>query len=371
MRSFLPARFVGCCSGAAIMALAAASSAEAAVIAYEGFDYAAGDLATQGGGTGWTAAWTKNGNGTGNVVDDSLAYTDSAGNQLAVSGGRGFFSGQTANGDYHRDLAMQGDMDGTTTWWSFVGQRLAPHPTEDENVARASSLQIRNTVTTTPSQERLAVGKGTTAPPSVTYNWGLLHTGNVANSANSTEPILEQAFLVVRIDHSGDSTVADKAWLWVNPRLDQTPDVAMADVAMTDVTSPAAIDFSFNRVRAFAGNANASGPYADFAVDEIRLGNNYVDVAPIAPSGDADFDNDSDVDGADFVIWQRGLGTGTTNGQGDADGNGVVNGADLGVWKGEFATAEPVAGAVPEPAAVALAGCVVVALGGPRRRRAT
>jgi hypothetical protein len=88
---------------------------------------------------------------------------------------------------------------------------------------------------------------------------------------------------------------------------------------------------------------------------------------------DADFDNDGDVDGSDFLTWQRGVGinSGATNAQGDADGNGAINGADLDIWQGDFGpAAHPVAGAVPEPASVLL---TLTAIGGAlaiaRRRR--
>ena len=88
----------------------------------------------------------------------------------------------------------------------------------------------------------------------------------------------------------------------------------------------------------------------------------------------ADFNDDSIVDGADFLIWQRGLGLAgqTTNANGDADGNGTVNGADLAVWKGAFGTpgAVPAVGAVPEPATALLAAMGVVAAMSTRRRRA-
>lgn len=52
----------------------------------------------------------------------------------------------------------------------------------------------------------------------------------------------------------------------------------------------------------------------------------------------ADFDDDDDVDGLDFLMWQRGRGQ---SGQfittyGDADRNGFVNQGDFGSWKGQF-----------------------------------
>jgi hypothetical protein len=74
-----------------------------------------------------------------------------------------------------------------------------------------------------------------------------------------------------------------------------------------------------------------------------------------ASANDADFDNDGDVDGADFLTWQRGVGVGTTNAQGDANGDSIVNGADLTVWRNDFGPASvPAAGAVPEPGGAAL-----------------
>jgi hypothetical protein len=53
-----------------------------------------------------------------------------------------------------------------------------------------------------------------------------------------------------------------------------------------------------------------------------------------------DFDGDNDVDGADFLIWQRNLGrVNAGQNQGDANHDGVVNGADLTQIKINFGTA--------------------------------
>jgi hypothetical protein len=88
----------------------------------------------------------------------------------------------------------------------------------------------------------------------------------------------------------------------------------------------------------------------------------------------ADFDSDLDVDGGDFLIWQRGLGSGAEHELGDANGDGVVDAIDLAAWNVQFGTSASVAaaGAVPEP--IALITCISASLGlffltGTRRRR--
>jgi hypothetical protein len=89
-------------------------------------------------------------------------------------------------------------------------------------------------------------------------------------------------------------------------------------------------------------------------------------------AADADFDNDGDVDGRDFLVWQRGVGTnsGATNSQGDANGDGAVNGADLALWRSRFGTTavQATVGAVPEPASLALAALAALAASVRRRK---
>jgi hypothetical protein len=84
-----------------------------------------------------------------------------------------------------------------------------------------------------------------------------------------------------------------------------------------------------------------------------------------------DFDGNDVVDGADFLIWQRFVGTGTLQTQGDANGDGAVNGADLQIWRDAFGQPGVAAavGAIPEPSALALVGLAVLVIGGRRRER--
>jgi hypothetical protein len=79
-----------------------------------------------------------------------------------------------------------------------------------------------------------------------------------------------------------------------------------------------------------------------------------------AAAGDPDFNGDGNVDGQDFLVWQRGFGlTGQTNNDnGDADGNGIVNADDLTLWRSGFGSAVAAAGAVPEPSSALLAAFV-------------
>jgi hypothetical protein len=83
---------------------------------------------------------------------------------------------------------------------------------------------------------------------------------------------------------------------------------------------------------------------SDSAVDDATL-----TVAPPA----ADFDGDDDVDGADFLLWQRGLGQNVldvfTGGLGDGDF--VVDEGDLEIWAAQFGSAGSIS--VPEPGTLA------------------
>ncbi|MCG8450507.1 MAG: peptidylprolyl isomerase [Pirellulales bacterium] len=72
---------------------------------------------------------------------------------------------------------------------------------------------------------------------------------------------------------------------------------------------------------------------------------------------DGDYDFDGDVDGTDFLIWQRSFGS-TTDVAADNNGDAIVNAADLAPWVNNYGT--PVlasaVSAVPEPSSLMLLG---------------
>jgi hypothetical protein len=111
------------------------------------------------------------------------------------------------------------------------------------------------------------------------------------------------------------------------------------------------ISVQFDAGSTTRGLTRLLGPIQSFTFTgtEASIDNVFVD----AVATSADFDADGDVDGADFLRWQRGVGSPNPGlAQGDGDMDADVDGADLAVWRGKLtATQSPVA-TVPEPAAL-------------------
>jgi hypothetical protein len=104
-----------------------------------------------------------------------------------------------------------------------------------------------------------------------------------------------------------------------------------ADINATSSSDPGAVDLLFS------------------LVDNIRV-EQIVSVVE-----DADFDADGDVDGRDFLTWQRGFGTPDASlADGDADDDDDVDGDDLVIWQTQYGTTGPLGAfsAVPEPSTI-------------------
>jgi hypothetical protein len=108
-------------------------------------------------------------------------------------------------------------------------------------------------------------------------------------------------------------------------------------------------------------------PSASDFIFEFLLGSGQVlqgvvQLGSIAVTGHGDYDGDGDVDGADFLKWQRTAGGAVAPVGSAADGNnnGVVDTADLSVWRAAFTGTSTVAVLTPTPEPTAFVLCCFV-----------
>jgi hypothetical protein len=139
-------------------------------------------------------------------------------------------------------------------------------------------------------------------------------------------------------------------------------------VDATDVRAAIATTNGFNDLRFGIPSGSGSSANPLLAVDNVSL---RLVTITAPPGDDADFDGDGDVDGRDFLTWQRGFGTpDALPADGDADNDFDVDGDDLAVWQLQYG--EPIGPltattAVPEPASVTLLVAMGIVLMAKRR----
>jgi hypothetical protein len=223
------------------------TTAQASVIAYDGFSYPAGYfLFDQNGGFGWSTAYiTDNAVRSATINTGSLPYGG-----LAVSGNSTETASSTDGLTYNqRTLGTTLGADGTTTYLSFLIK-----PTEGINNGTDGSYAGFNL-------GELFIGKLSSG------FYGIETKGGAGQSSSTSAPFQNiTAFLVVRITFQAG---ADKVELFVNPAVGQ-PLPATPDATKTDLD---------------LGTTNSIEIRADHSVglDELRLGTTFADVAATAP----------------------------------------------------------------------------------------
>jgi hypothetical protein len=281
--------------------------AKAALIAYEGFVYAAGENLTNasaqgsGGSFGWGGRWTGANNGIATNQAVSLFYTDSIGNILVTNGGSvviGSPGGTTANSQPSRSFNF-GTLAGSTYsglagpasyWVSFVMQWVGPVTANSSTnqYVRKGDLAFRSGALTNATSTGTATftvgspnaGNRLDTPVDTWATWsGNDAGGGVQNTglAVSGEPLNAPTFVLLRVDLDGGPGF-DTVYTWFNwTNISVEPAIETASTT----NNSANVD-GWNNIRFDANGGNASGTNTVLAVDEFRLGNYFSDVTPHA-----------------------------------------------------------------------------------------
>jgi hypothetical protein len=175
-------------------------------------------------------------------------------------------------------------------------------------------------------------------------------------------------------------TITSTAWTLIDVEyeVDDSVWLGIADDVYTvaDIEEVRAVMFWGD----FVGGALQGSLWFDNILVEVFANQAAADANPVASSNpspvldeveNADFDNDGDVDGIDFLNWQIGFGTlsGAATTDGDADYDEDVDSTDLGFWEAQYG-AGPLAApltSVPEPSSVLLILIGVLCLKGTLR----
>ncbi len=253
----------------------------AALLAYEPFTNAPGTaIIGSADGSGFNGAWQANSSqGVATNTDYGLSYTDGGGHVLLAAGGAGFFQGLTSANNAMQPVRLfnfsrgTNGVDGTTTWISFLVARQGPTGTLAGN-AYGRGANVDHDFDAGAVQ-KLAIGNSSGVGSNTVALIPLGSAANCRGDANSTFGGATN-FVVVRVDHVVNGN--DSAWLFVNPLLGVEPSTNSAGAFSTN-----AFDFSFDRLRVFAGGqSSAAQPYAEMVLDEYRIGETYADVTPMA-----------------------------------------------------------------------------------------
>ena len=274
------------------------SSVQAQLISSESFNYPAGSIVGNNGGTGWSSPWLTTTFNTANTMIAAPGMT-----QPPQVIGVGYQDHQVGNDfrnfrfmDTTSSLALSlmdnvGDpgltnttnyrwgkaygKDGTTIWFSFLfyrsnnlqgyggmhlmyGMDLAFDQYGDKKAHQRFQFGADN------SHTHYMLSRTINANPNLPASCSVTIEGNVTVNASLH-------LLVQRIDFKAGQEVS---YLWIDPISCQAPDTALANVKMYHIC-----DFRFNAVNVGAGNS------ANYEMDELRIGLTYNDVVNCASGG--------------------------------------------------------------------------------------
>jgi len=251
------------CAVAFLGAALVASSAPAALVAYEGFNYPLGSITGGNGGTGFSSPWT----GAGDVIGPNSLFYSNGGNggefsQLATSGARFRTAGNNVGA--FRTLSAPIDTDSGTVWLGFLANQGTNVPPAYSGVSFFSGGTSTEEVFFGVPSNQAKYGFDVTGAPG-----GVM----VKDTAFQDNPF-SSSFVVYRLNFTPNGETLD---FFYRPPEGVTPTTPDATFAIPEGTF--ADTLTALRIQSGNGNGNFNG--TEF--DEIRIGTTYVDVAPAVP----------------------------------------------------------------------------------------
>lgn len=255
----------------AAASLLALSALNGAIILHESFDYTAGSLSANNGGTGWSGAWVAGTNtqqgGQGNgvpfvVPSDGLSYPDFV-SSGASADELGTVAPAAAQSARSFTAPTGWGVDGNIFWFSVLGFQ--------------SSGGAANLMFGTVSSG--GAGAGSEAGFGLLLNGGNTNTiyarmGTAGPASVAGTGITNQTVLVVGRVSFSDTNNADALDLWLNPSVFATDAASLGTITSSHTGN---INLSGNEV--FMRSLNTAAT----RFDEIRLGNNLSDVLVAVP----------------------------------------------------------------------------------------
>jgi serine/threonine protein kinase len=245
----------------------------------ESFDYEVGNNALPG--HGGYARKNPSQTATSNILQGSLDYTDSAGNQLLTAG-------NSVHVDSHEEKQQIDDICPLTIptsapdvlWLSLVAKQTAGSTTRFFNLClRAQDNTFQPPDTNSSDDEILAVGMPSNADAQIWHIWDRSTVNKERKTATLAIPTTQQTFLLVKMELNINDAGQERFTLWGNPRLDQVPSETDGK-PFTSFQSDVERWGQIIKLRLGAG----LGPQDEatgFVIDEIRIGTSSASVMPI------------------------------------------------------------------------------------------
>lgn len=228
------------------------ANTNAALIVYEPFDYSPGSKPGNG-GLGWKGAWVSDHMAT---TDSGLGYTDPGGNTLDVGGNA---SSRKGNGSSQIEAVREFQNELTRSFWFSVVLRGSPG-------SETVSLGIN---------ESYYIGQG--GKDVTSLYWGVYDADKTELSGLSLLADNDTSFFVGNAIYDQRQDKFTRLNLWRNPNLTTQPDVTDTSKFFSGSIK------EFDKVPKIAIYHTSSLA----ALDEIRFGQSFADVASFTSRGSA------------------------------------------------------------------------------------